>query len=123
MTAQRKRVLLVEDDSEMANLYREVLRENFFDCEVVHDASGCLELACTYHPNLILLDLMLPGMSGMGLLRQLKNSQNCKHIPIVILSSLNDDEIAGETLELGAAAYLTKAIPSGQLVSMVREFS
>lgn len=123
MTAQKKRVLLVEDDSEMANLYREILQENFFDCEIARDASDCLELARTYHPNLIILDLMLPGMSGLGLLRQLKHIPICKNIPIVILSSLNDDEIAGETLELGAAAYLTKAIPSGQLVSMVREFS
>ncbi len=119
----KKLILLVDDDFEIADLYRDALEENFFACEIATTAIDGLEKARHLKPDLILLDLMLPGMSGFGFIRQLRKDPTCEDIPILILSVLNDDEIAEESLELGAAAYLTKAIHSRQLVSMVQEYA
>lgn len=123
MIRPKKTVLVIEDDPDTSELLKDALQENYFLCETATTATEGLEKACSCKPHLILLDLMLPGMSGFGFMRALRQIPELENVPVVILSALADDEIADESLELGAVGYLTKAINQKELISVIRDYT
>ncbi|HCU24070.1 MAG TPA: response regulator, partial [Deltaproteobacteria bacterium] len=82
-----------------------------------------IRLAKTAKPDLILLDLMLPVMSGYGVLRELKQVSDLQHVPIVALTALADEDIAMETMRLGAAGFLNKSCETKELIHRVSEYA
>ncbi|MFO1519794.1 MAG: response regulator [bacterium] len=123
MRGIKKKVLIIDDDEDIVMLLRDTLEASHFDCEIASCATEGLEKALTLKPNLILLDLMLPEMSGFGFMRELKSKTEGGKIPVVVLTSLADEEIAAEVMDLGAVGYLSKGCNAKQLVSMVQEYS
>ncbi len=121
--SHKKKVLIIDDDPDIVDLIAERLRENNFECFTAHLPAEGLEKAMEFKPDLVLLDLMLPKMSGFGFIREFKLRSELANIPVVVLTALADEDIAQEAMNLGAAGYLTKACSAKELVSVVKEYS
>ncbi|HLF42179.1 MAG TPA: response regulator transcription factor [Acidimicrobiia bacterium] len=111
------RILLVEDEPGLADSVRYALDTEGFDVYVADTGVSGLESARVNHPDLVLLDLMLPGMSGLDVCRQIRSSSD---VPIIMLTAKDaeSDKVAG--LELGADDYMTKPFSMRELIARVR---
>lgn len=111
-------ILLVDDEANILQLARMYLEREGFRVEAVQDGKTALEAAARFHPALIVLDLMLPGLDGFEVCRRLRSGAN--QVPILMLTARNDDidKIVG--LELGADDYLTKPFNPRELVARVK---
>jgi two-component system alkaline phosphatase synthesis response regulator PhoP len=112
-----KTILVIDDESQIVEICRDYLRAANFDVLTSGDGLSGLILARRHHPDLIVLDLMLPGMDGLDVCRALRREGN---IPIIILTARVEetDKLIG--LELGADDYLTKPFSPRELVARVR---
>lgn len=119
----KKKILIIDDDPDIMHLIVERLQESNFECYTATLPSEGMEKALEFKPDLVLLDLMLPKMSGFGFMREFKLRNDLAHIPVVILTVLADEDIAQEAMNLGAAGYLTKACTAKELLSVVKEYS
>ncbi|MDD3238557.1 MAG: response regulator transcription factor [Lachnospira sp.] len=113
----KQKILIVDDDENIAELIALYLAKECFDTMMVHDGEEALEAFETYHPNLILLDLMLPGMDGYQVCREIRSHATT---PIIMLSAKGEvfDKVLG--LELGADDYMMKPFDSKELVARVK---
>lgn len=121
--SKKKKILIIDDDPDILDLIVERLKEHNFECYTASLPSEGLEKALEFQPDLVLLDLMLPKMSGFGFMREFKMRSELSGIPVVVLTSLADEDIAGEAMNLGAAGYLTKACSAKELLSVVKEYA
>jgi len=117
MTAAKQKILIVDDDANIAELISLYLTKECFDTKIVGDGESALEAVNTYQPNLILLDLMLPGMDGYQVCREVRSKSQ---MPIIMLSAKGEvfDKVLG--LELGADDYMEKPFDSKELVARVK---
>lgn len=104
-----KKILVVEDEPSILKAMAEVLALNGYQVISATDGEHGLVLASQAKPDLILLDLILPGKNGFEVLKELKSSAELSSIPVVISSNLGDEEEVQQGLKLGAADYLIKA--------------
>ena len=116
MTAKQK-ILIVDDDNNIAELITLYLTKECFETKTVNDGESAIREFKEFRPNLILLDLMLPGMDGYQVCRELRHTSN---VPIIMLSAKTDtfDKVLG--LELGADDYIIKPFDPKELVARVR---
>lgn len=114
----KKKILIVEDDNDVRSYLKETLSKYF---EVVAEAEGKsgLDYARSSEVDLIISDVMMPGMSGFELTKLLKNDFNTSHIPIILLTALATSESYLEGIEVGADAYITKPFSTKILVTRV----
>jgi DNA-binding response OmpR family regulator len=112
-----KRILLVDDEPRIVQLVRDYLEHSGFGVVTATDGGSALRTASTQHPDLIVLDLGLPGLDGLDVMRTLRKTSD---VPIIVLTARGDesDKVAG--LELGADDYLTKPFSPKELVARVR---
>lgn len=115
--AEKQKILIVDDDSNIAELISLYLLKECFDTLIVNDGEEAIEKFQTYNPGLILLDLMLPGIDGYEVCREIRKSSN---VPIIMLSAKGEifDKVLG--LELGADDYIIKPFDSKELVARVK---
>lgn len=115
--ATRQKIMIVDDDSNIAELISLYLTKECFDTRIVSDGEAALREFDTFSPNLVLLDLMLPGMDGYQVCREIRQRSNT---PIIILSAKGEifDKVLG--LELGADDYMIKPFDSKELVARVK---
>ena len=115
--ATKSKILIVDDDNNIAELISLYLIKECFDTKIVNDGEEALHAFETYHPNLILLDLMLPGIDGYQVCREVRAKSN---VPIIMLSAKGEifDKVLG--LELGADDYIIKPFDSKELVARVK---
>lgn len=113
----KQKILIVDDDENIAELISLYLTKECFDTMMVHDGEDALSAFETYQPNLILLDLMLPGIDGYQVCREIRSKSNT---PIIMLSAKGEvfDKVLG--LELGADDYMLKPFDSKELVARVK---
>lgn len=107
--AKQRKILLVEDDSFLSEMYYLKLKNVGYMVEVAYDGEIALEKVKRTKPDLVLLDLRLPKLSGFEVLKQIKNDKNLNYIPVIVLSNLGEKEDIQKALELGATDYLIKA--------------
>ncbi len=112
-----ERLLLVEDDVELCEILTEYFSAEGFQVESAHDGVRGLERARSGEHAIVILDLLLPGIRGLDVLRQLRTDSN---IPVVILTARGEDVDRIVGLELGADDYLPKPFNSRELVARVR---
>lgn len=103
------KVLMVEDDPFLSEMVLTKLSLEGCIPYSTADGSEALRLVEQFHPDVVILDLMLPGMSGEEILKQLKASLELKDIPVVIFSNKSEEEGIQENLKNGAAKYLVKS--------------
>ena len=116
MVAKQK-ILIVDDDNNIAELISLYLTKECFETKIVNDGELALKEFQTFRPNLILLDLMLPGIDGYQGCREIRHTSD---VPIIMLSAKGEtfDKVLG--LELGADDYIIKPFDSKELVARVR---
>lgn len=116
MTVKQK-ILIVDDDVNIAELISLYLTKECFDTLIVNDGEEAIKQFALYQPNLVLLDLMLPGIDGYEVCRQIRKTSS---VPIIMLSAKGEifDKVLG--LELGADDYMIKPFDSKELVARVR---
>src|SRR3989344_7640020 len=102
-------VLLIEDEKEVAQLYRLKLTLDGYSVEVAEDGESGLKKALEIKPELIFLDIKMPGMDGFEVLKHLRANEVTKKTPIVILSNFDEQEMIEKGLTLGANEYLIKS--------------
>jgi len=104
-----KKLLLVEDDKFLRDLFaKKLISEGYEVVEALNGEDG-ITLAKELKPDLILLDLILPGIDGFGALVKIKENPSTNQIPVIILSNLSQEEEIKRALDLGAADYIIKA--------------
>ena len=113
----KQKILIVDDDENIAELISLYLAKDCFDTKIVGDGESALEMIKTYQPNIMLLDIMLPGIDGYEVLREVRKSSN---LPIIMLSAKGEvfDKVLG--LELGADDYIMKPFDSKEMVARVK---
>ena len=113
----RQKIMIVDDDNNIAELISLYLTKECFDTRIVNDGEEALRLFDTFAPNLILLDLMLPGIDGYQVCREIRQRSS---VPIIMLSAKGEifDKVLG--LELGADDYMIKPFDSKELVARVK---
>lgn len=115
--AAKQKILIVDDDENIAELISLYLTKECFETCIVYDGESALKKASSFNPDLILLDLMLPGIDGYQVCREIRKNKN---IPIIMLSAKGEtfDKVLG--LELGADDYMIKPFDSKELVARVK---
>ena len=115
--AEKQRVLIVDDDANIAELISLYLTKECYETLIVYDGEEALRVFREFNPNIILLDLMLPGIDGYQVCRELRTSSQ---VPIIMLSAKGEifDKVLG--LELGADDYMIKPFDSKELVARVK---
>ena len=115
--AAKQKILIVDDDNNIAELISLYLTKECFETMIAGDGETALTLADSFAPNLILLDLMLPGIDGYQVCREIRAKSS---IPIIMLSAKGEifDKVLG--LELGADDYMEKPFDSKELVARVK---
>lgn len=104
-----KKILIVEDDAMLARVLTKSVKAEKMDALNITNGLDALEAAKTYKPNVILLDLILPGLDGFEVLKQLKADSETKGIPVFVISNLDDLSDVKSAKALGAEEYFIKA--------------
>ncbi len=105
----RKKILIAEDDSFLLSMYANKFEMENFSVFTAEDGKKALRTALKELPDLILLDLMLPGMDGFEVLKELKSDEKGKRIPVILLTNLSQRDEIDRGIGLGAMDYLIKA--------------
>lgn len=115
--ASKQKILIVDDDTNIAELISLYLTKECYEVKIVTDGEQALQVFDSFAPNLILLDLMLPGIDGYQVCREIRTRSNT---PIIMLSAKGEifDKVLG--LELGADDYMIKPFDSNELVARVK---
>ena len=115
-----KKILIIEDDVDSQDIYKEVLTaENFEVVSAINGNEG-LVLMKAHKPDLVLLDVMLPGgLNGFDVLEQMKRNENLKNIPVIVLTNLDSEEKTAKSI--GATDYIVKTSATlSQIVEKVK---
>lgn len=113
----KQKILIVDDDNNIAELISLYLTKECFETKIVNDGENAMKEFQLFHPDLLLLDLMLPGIDGYQVCREIRHSSD---VPIIMLSAKGEtfDKVLG--LELGADDYIIKPFDTKELVARVR---
>ena len=103
------KILLVEDDDALASVYLKRLQAEGFDVKRVPNGEEALAAAIEYKPNLVVLDIMMPKVSGFEVLDIMRNTPETAKVKIVVLSALSQDSDKERAMSLGADDYLVKS--------------
>ena len=101
-------VLVVEDSSASREIVMRILRRQGYNVLGAASASEALDVLGQSHPDLMLLDVMMPEMDGLALLQKLKADRETREVPVILLTALSDEERMKQAKKLGAEAYLVK---------------
>lgn len=116
-----KRILIVEDNDLNLKLFRDVLSANHYEVVETKDGTKAVAMAKDEMPDLILMDIQLPEISGLDIIREMKQDSGLAHIPIIAVTAfaMKDDE--ERILRAGCEAYLSKPISIDQLTATISE--
>ncbi|NCN53078.1 response regulator [Candidatus Wolfebacteria bacterium] len=118
-----KKVLLVEDDAFLRSLLSNRLKRDGIDVVTATTGDAAVEAIKSNNPDLVLLDIILPGKSGFEIMEEIKADPQVPNVPVIIISNLGQDSDIERGRELGVADYLVKAdTPIDDLVSKIRDF-
>ena len=118
MSAAKTRLVLIVDDDEMIRrLVRTVLEADDFEVVEAKDGDEALRVVDDRNPAVVVLDIMMPGLNGVEVCRQLDHD----HVKVIILTARDDADLAEECMKAGADAFLTKPFSSIQLLDLVEE--
>ncbi len=109
MDEKKAKVLIVEDEEILLTALCEELKQEGFDAVGAKDGEEGVAKAASEKPDLILLDLVMPKLDGIGALKQMKENPETQNIPVVILTNLSDYDKVSSALSMGAMDYLVKA--------------
>lgn len=116
-------ILIIEDDYYIRELYQRVLTASGFSVYTTADGQEGFQLATQHKPQLILLDVMLPGKNGLAVLRQLKDNDQTHDIAVIVLTNLGQESIINEAMTAGAEAFFLKPeVDPYELAKRIEEY-
>ena len=115
-----KRILLIEDEPEIATLILHYLKQEHYEVEHIPDGKNGISAVRRFKPDLVLLDLMLPGMDGLTINRLIKQDQKISGTPVVIVTAKGEETDRVVGLEMGADDYIVKPFHPKELVARVK---
>ncbi len=105
----KKKILIIEDDSFIRDIYQTKFQQDDFEVVMAEDGIIALEKIKQFTPDIILLDVIMPYMDGMEVLRKIKENEKLKNIPIIMLTNISEKEKIEESMETGVNDYLIKS--------------
>jgi DNA-binding response OmpR family regulator len=117
--AGRKKILVVEDNPETADLLEASLQFEGYEVVKIHAVGQAIQAMLSEHPSLVLLDIMMPDVSGLEFLRYVRRDPRFDKVPILIISARATQEDFDKALEAGASSYLTKPFTQEELLTTV----
>ncbi len=120
MKAQEKKILIVDDESSIREMIAVALEMAGFHCIEASNTQDALTMIIDESPQMILLDWMLPGASGIEFARRLKRDDRCDQIPIIMLTAKGEEDNKIQGLEAGADDYITKPFSPRELVARLK---
>lgn len=117
------KILVVDDDETMTSLMQALLLMEGHQTTTVNDSTTAVDVAATVQPDVITLDLMMPGLTGFELCEMLHQDPRFADIPIMIVSARDDHESREKAMALGAQDYLTKPFGVDELLVKIRELT
>lgn len=116
------RILSIEDDADLQHLIGLTLHNNGFEVQYAFNGKEGYEKILSMHPDLILLDLMLPGMNGVEILKAVKANKEVRDVPVIVITAYGDDVsmLEHSVKALGAVEYLRKPLEMAKLVSHIK---
>ena len=121
-TAAQKRVLIVEDNELNMKLFNDLLEANGYKVIQTRDGLSALDIARKHRPDLILMDIQLPEVSGIEVTKWLKEDDELKHIPVIAVTAFAMKGDEQKIREGGCEAYISKPISIGTFIATVRQF-
>jgi sigma-B regulation protein RsbU (phosphoserine phosphatase) len=118
-----KKVLLVEDDIFVSDVYSTRLLKEGYQVFLMNNGRDAVSWLETNIPDIVLLDIMMPYMDGIEVLKELRQKDSCKEVPVIMLTNLSEKENIREALSLGANDYLIKShFTPSEIVTKVNVF-
>jgi two-component system phosphate regulon response regulator PhoB len=114
------KLLVIDDEPAIREMVRFTLSRSGFDCVEAGDAATAKQLILSEDPDLLLLDVMMPGQSGLDLARELRSKESTKELPIIMLTARCSDQDKIRGLDVGADDYITKPFSPGELVARIK---
>jgi DNA-binding response OmpR family regulator len=123
MDMKTKTILLVEDDAIISSMYKAKFEDDGFKILIAQDGVSGLELAKKEKPDIIVLDVILPGLDGFSVLEEIKKDLTTKNIPVIMLTNLGTNEDKTKGRNMGALDYLVKAsLTPAEISDKIKEF-
>lgn len=117
------KILIIDDDKTMTNLLKALVAMEGHTPTVVNDSTKAIELAASVTPDLITLDLMMPGLTGFELCELLRQDPRFAEIPIIIVSARDDAESKQRALRAGASAYMVKPFDADEFIQKIAQLT
>jgi two-component system phosphate regulon response regulator PhoB len=114
------KLLVIDDEPAIREMVRFTLSRSGYECIEAEDASQAKQLIVSESPDLLLLDVMMPGQSGLDLARELRSRESTKELPIIMLTARCSDQDKIRGLDVGADDYITKPFSPGELVARIK---
>lgn len=113
------KILIIDDDTDTTNLLESMIRAKGHEPISVNHSTSAVDVANSTHPDLILLDIMMPGINGIQLCKLFQSIPELKHIPIIIVSALNDIGSRKDAANAGAKDFITKPLRPADLAEKI----
>ncbi|MCM2325269.1 MAG: response regulator [Candidatus Woesearchaeota archaeon] len=117
-----RKILIIEDEKHISNLLKFILEKKGFIIEQAFLGEEGLEKIDSFHPDLILLDVMMPKMDGFEVLENMSNIEKAKGIPVIMLSSAAQLRDKEKGLSVGATEYMTKPFDKDKLLGLITKY-
>ena len=117
------KILIVDDDVTITELMKALVKMEGHEPSAVNDSMHAMEVAQSFKPDLITLDLMMPGLTGFELCELMKNDPKFARVPIVIVSARDDTESKEKAMQAGANAYITKPFGMEELIGTIKSLT
>lgn len=119
----KAKILLVEDDITLARMYEKKFKLDGYEVVLSHDGWDGLKKASTAKPDLILLDILLPGLDGLAVFKKMRSQTETFNTPVILLTNVGEEDAIYECFKLGAVDYLVKSeVTPAQVVEKVEGF-
>ncbi len=106
--SSHKKILIAEDEKSIAQAYGDYLEREGYIIEYAYDGEESLKKITEFKPDLILLDIVMPKLDGISVLKKLKKDEETKNIPVIVLTNLESSQNVSEAVEAGSSQYLIK---------------
>jgi two-component system, OmpR family, alkaline phosphatase synthesis response regulator PhoP len=116
----KKKVLIIEDEKNIANAEKMILQDDYH-VVLAHDGLNGLKMAQSHKPDIVVLDLMLPGMHGYDVCKKLREDKNLKDTKIVMVTAKSDDKDEIKGMDLGADDYIMKPFEPVELKHVIKQ--
>ena len=113
------KILVIDDDLLIVNILKDILSKAGYQVLITRDGYSAVEITHKQKPDLIILDMMLPGGGGISILHRIKLSKHINQIPVVAITSCDDDELQKKAYEEGVNAYVRKPIDEKNLIGII----